>query len=91
MASQAGRRTLILPMDLGSPSQYEQSVFPLSRVQGQNTISQVDLVLEATLDEIFKIRQMVGNSENSQRLLQNAKAQYDQCVHIYTCSCHLTD
>jgi hypothetical protein len=67
-------------MDLGSPSQYEQSVFPLSRVQGQNTISQVDLVLEATLDEIFKIRQMVGNSENSQRLLQNAKAQYDQIM-----------
>ncbi|KAG2074005.1 hypothetical protein BDR04DRAFT_1140864 [Suillus decipiens] len=80
MAEQPTRRTLLLPMDLGSPAKYEQSVFPLSRVQGKSTINQVDLVLEATLDEIFKIRQMVGNTENSQRLIHNAKAQYDQIM-----------
>ncbi|KAG1735990.1 hypothetical protein EDB19DRAFT_1910427 [Suillus lakei] len=79
--SQPTRRTLVLPMDLGSPDQYEQFVFPLSRVQGKSSINdQVDLVLEATLDEIFKIRQMVGNAENSQRLIKNAKAQYDQLM-----------
>lgn len=80
MASQSTRRTLLFPINLGSPAQYEQSVFPLSRVQGKSTINQVDYVLEATLDEIFKIRQMVGNAENSQRLIHNAKAQYDELM-----------
>ncbi|KAG2338905.1 hypothetical protein BDR05DRAFT_968722 [Suillus weaverae] len=80
MAEQPTRRTLLLPMDLGSPAQYEQSVFPLSRVQGRSSIDQVDLFLEATLDEIFKIRQMAGDTENFQRLIYNAKKQYDELM-----------
>lgn len=67
-------------MNLGSPAQYEQSVFPLSRVRGKGPINQMDLVLEATLDEIFKIREMVGNPEASQRLVRNAKTQYDELM-----------
>jgi hypothetical protein len=67
-------------MDLGSPAQYEQSVFPISRVRKGSTIDKVDFVLEATLDEIFKIRQMVGNAENTKRLIDNAKTQYDELM-----------
>ncbi|KAG1868419.1 hypothetical protein F4604DRAFT_1927283 [Suillus subluteus] len=73
-------QTLLLPMDLGSPAQYEQSVFPLNRVQGKNAINQVDIFLEATLDEIFKICQMVGDAENFQWLICNAKLQYNDLL-----------
>jgi hypothetical protein len=91
MAKQPARQTLLLPMDLGSPARYDQSVFPLSRVQRKDTINQVDLYLEATLDETLKIRQMVEDAENFQQLIRNAKLQYDECVHTYTYSYHLTD
>jgi hypothetical protein len=91
MAEQPTRRSLLLPMDLGSPAQYEQSVFPISRVRKGSTIDKVDFVLEATLDEIFKIRQMVGNAENTKRLIDNAKTQYDECVRTHTHLYHLTD
>jgi hypothetical protein len=79
MSSNPGspRQTLLIPLNLGSPTQYDRSVFPLMKVKGKNSIHQVDIVLEATLDEIYKIRQMVGNEENFQRLIRNAKAQYD--------------
>lgn len=90
MAEQPTRRTLP-PMDLGSPAQYEQSMFPLSQVRGKNTIGQMDLFLEATLDEIFRIGRNEKNPENSQLLIKNAKTRYDECVRAYTYLCHLTD
>jgi hypothetical protein len=80
MAKQPARQTLLLPMDLGSPARYDQSVFPLSRVQRKDTINQVDLYLEATLDETLKIRQMVEDAENFQQLIRNAKLQYDDLL-----------
>ncbi|KAG1848166.1 hypothetical protein C8R48DRAFT_410877 [Suillus tomentosus] len=80
MAKQPTRRTLLFPMDLGSPAQYERSVFPLSRVRGKSRINQMDLYLEATLSEIFKMRDNIGNAENSKRLLRNAKKQYDDLM-----------
>ncbi|KAG1806100.1 uncharacterized protein BJ212DRAFT_790965 [Suillus subaureus] len=80
MAEQPKRRTLLFPIDLGSPAQYDQSVFPLSKVQGKDTISEVNLYLEATLDEIFKISQMAGNAEDFQELIYDAKTQYDELI-----------
>jgi len=47
------------------------------KVKAINPLNQVDIVLEATLDEIYKIHQMVGNEENVHRLIQSAKTQYD--------------
>ncbi|KAG2353298.1 hypothetical protein BDR07DRAFT_1615043 [Suillus spraguei] len=41
MAEQPTRRTLILPMDLGSPARYEQTIFPLSGVQVKGTVNQM--------------------------------------------------
>lgn len=82
MAGQSPRQTLLLPVNLGSPAQYEPSVFPLSRIRGTGTaIEQVDLFLEATLDEMYKLRQMAGDTGKLQALLHNAKTQYDECVH----------
>ncbi|KAG2367124.1 hypothetical protein BDR07DRAFT_1479490 [Suillus spraguei] len=79
MAEQRTRQTLLLSMDLGSLAQYEQSIFPLSRVQGKGTtVDQVDLYLQATLNEIFKIRIITRDSENFQDLIYNAKTQYDE-------------
>jgi len=71
------RQTLLIPLDLGSATQYARSVFPLMKVKAINPLNQVDIVLEATLDEIYKIHQMVGNEENVHRLIQSAKTQYD--------------
>lgn len=70
-------QTLLIPLDLGSATQYDRSVFPLMKVKAKTPLVKVDMVLEATLDEIYKIREMVGNEENFQRLIRNAKAQYD--------------
>ncbi|KAG1725265.1 uncharacterized protein EDB91DRAFT_1087182 [Suillus paluster] len=81
MASRPKRQTLLFPFKLGSPSQYDKNLFPLSRVpQGKISLNEVDFVLEATLDELVKIRKMVGDAEKSQRLIRNAKAQYDELM-----------
>ncbi|KAG2353301.1 hypothetical protein BDR07DRAFT_1433746 [Suillus spraguei] len=66
MAEQPTRRTLVLPMDLGSPAQYEQTIFPLSRVRGTGTANQM--------------HQMAGNAERYKDLIHNAKTQYDLLV-----------
>lgn len=64
-------------MDLGSPAQYEQSAFLLNQMRGKNTIGRTDLFLQATLDEIFRMRGMEKNQEDVKLLVKNAKAQYD--------------
>lgn len=80
MAEQPTRRTLILPMDLGSPARYEQTIFPLSGVQVKGTVNQVNLYLQATLDELFKMHQMAGDKEKFKDLFYNAKTQYDDLI-----------
>ncbi|KAG1901894.1 uncharacterized protein F5891DRAFT_1186917 [Suillus fuscotomentosus] len=80
MAKQPIRRTLLFPMDLGSLVQYQRSVFPISRVQRKGLIGEVDFFLESTLDEIFRMRNFVGNTKNFQLLIKNATTRYDDLM-----------
>lgn len=67
-----------MPIDLGSPTRYDRSTFPLMKIKGKNpALQEVDFVLEATLDEIFRMRDMAGNIDELQQLILDAKDEYD--------------
>lgn len=44
----------------------------------RDNLDQVDIVLEATLDELFKIRDMAGNLTELETIFANAKKEYDR-------------
>ncbi|KAG2364057.1 hypothetical protein BDR07DRAFT_1402614 [Suillus spraguei] len=78
MPSQQERQTLVIPVNLGSPARYDRSIFPLMKVKGKSpSLQEVDFVLEATLDEIFRMRAMAGNINELQQLILDAKDEYD--------------
>ncbi|KAG2039666.1 hypothetical protein BDR03DRAFT_1090333 [Suillus americanus] len=70
------RQTFFIPVNLGSPERYDRSIFPLMRVKSPS-LQEVDFVLEATLDEIFRMRNMAGNIDELQQLILDAKDEYD--------------
>lgn len=78
MSSEQERQTVLIPMNLGSPSQYDRSMFPLMKMKRSGSRDQVDIVLEATLDELFKIRDMAGNLLELETVFVSAKAEYDR-------------
>jgi hypothetical protein len=58
------------------------------RVKGKSpSLNEVDLVLQATMDELIKMRHMAGNSAEFKQLIHDAKLQYDLCVSLYTSTC----
>ncbi|OAX32060.1 hypothetical protein K503DRAFT_777036 [Rhizopogon vinicolor AM-OR11-026] len=78
MSSQQDSKTFLIPLNLGSPARYDRSIFPLMRVKGKgSSLNEVDLVLQATMDELIKMKHMVGNSAEFKQLIDNAKLQYD--------------
>ncbi|KAG2338907.1 hypothetical protein BDR05DRAFT_968725 [Suillus weaverae] len=77
MSSEKERQTILFPVNLGSPSQYDRSIFPLMKMKRMNSLDQVDIVLEATMDELFKIREMAGNSKQLENVYKSAKHEYD--------------
>lgn len=84
MPSEQERQTILIPLNLGSPSQYDRSIFPLMQMKRMNSLDQVDIVLEATMDELFKIREMAGNLKQLETVFVSAKQEYDKYV-LYTC------
>jgi len=83
----SSRQTLLFPIPLASPSQYERSVFPIKKLnlKDESPLNQVNYFLEATLDEMIKIRQMLGDEKTFRELMRNAKTQYDEYVYINSC------
>lgn len=78
MPSQQERQTYVIPVNLGPPTRYDQSIFPLMKLKGKSpSLQEVDFVLEATLDEIFRMRDMAGNINELQQLILDAKDEYD--------------
>ncbi|KAL4072108.1 hypothetical protein J3A83DRAFT_4239048 [Scleroderma citrinum] len=73
--SSSTRKTVTIPLPLGSASDYDRMMFPVLRVKGAK--EKGDLYLQATLDEIIKIKDMAKNRGGYDHLLQNAKSQYD--------------
>ncbi|KAG1885164.1 hypothetical protein F4604DRAFT_1918824 [Suillus subluteus] len=80
MPSEPDHRTLLIPVNLGTPAQYDRSIFPLMRLKDQSGLAQADLVLEATLDEVFKIREMASDKTQVQDLVAATKIAYDKLV-----------
>ncbi|KAG1738037.1 hypothetical protein EDB19DRAFT_1716022 [Suillus lakei] len=78
MSSEQERQTVLIPLNLGSPSQYDRSIFPLMRMKHRDILDQVNIVLEATLDELFKMRDMAGNLTELETVFVNAKEEYDR-------------
>ncbi|KAG1863838.1 hypothetical protein F4604DRAFT_1031970 [Suillus subluteus] len=70
-------QTVFIPIKLGKAARYDPSIFPFMRVKNNSAIGLVDLALECTLDEIFKIREMVTDKKNFQDLVADAKFSYD--------------
>lgn len=50
--------TVILPVDLGAASKYEEDTFPLAYYDAGKTITKGNLLLSATLDEMIKISEI---------------------------------
>jgi hypothetical protein len=78
MSSEQERQSIIIPLNLGSPSQYDPSIFPLLKMKRLSDLDRVDLALEATMDELFKIREMAGNPKQLDRVFVRAKEEYDK-------------
>ncbi|KAG1844320.1 hypothetical protein DFJ58DRAFT_731237 [Suillus subalutaceus] len=73
MSSEQERQTIVIPMNLGSPSQYDPSIFPLMKMKRIDNLDQVAIVIEATLDELFKIRDMAGNLTELESIFADTK------------------
>lgn len=71
-------QTIYIPISLGSKSQFDPSMFRLMKMKRSSTQDQVDVVLEATLDELFKIRDMAGNFTEVEAIFRNAKDEHDK-------------
>jgi hypothetical protein len=80
MPPEQERQTILIPMNLGSPSQYDRSIFPLMKIKKMGGLDQLDIVLEATMDELFKIREMAGNLQQLETLHRSAMNEYDKHV-----------
>ncbi|KAG2129473.1 hypothetical protein DEU56DRAFT_495392 [Suillus clintonianus] len=80
MPSEQNRRTLLIPANLGTAAQYDRSIFPVMRLKDSSTFGQINVVLEATLDEVFRIRDMAADKKQVEDLITEAKASYDVLV-----------
>ena len=71
-------QALILPLRLGTVSNFDRSSFPLLKAKGP--LKEGTFFLELTLDEILQIRKMSQGRNDYNRLFKNAKDQYDEYV-----------
>ncbi|OJA14389.1 hypothetical protein AZE42_11188 [Rhizopogon vesiculosus] len=78
MPPQSSRQRVVIPIDIGSPARYDPSIFPLMKVKGRSpSLHDVEFVLEATLDEIFRMRHLAGDRVKLRQLMVEAKDRYD--------------
>ncbi|KAL4073735.1 hypothetical protein J3A83DRAFT_4230980 [Scleroderma citrinum] len=71
-------KTVVIPLRLGPVSKVNRRLFSLFRMK--DAIRDGNLFLEATLDEIVQIRQMVEVRNEYDHLFENAKNQYDELM-----------
>ncbi|KAF8838517.1 hypothetical protein BDN67DRAFT_971440 [Paxillus ammoniavirescens] len=74
------RQTVILPVRLGPARGYDRAIFPLARFKGTGPLQEGDLLLEATMDEMYNIREMSKGLESGREVLQDTKAVYDDMI-----------
>lgn len=74
--------TVILPVNLGAASKYEEEVFPLAYHDAGSTITKGSLLLSATLDEMIKISEMGIDLNTDTRFQFNARIQYEALANV---------
>lgn len=74
--------TVILPINLGAASKYEEDIFPLAYYDAGNTITKGSLLLSSTLDEMIKIAEMGIDLNTDQRFHFNARIQYEASANV---------
>ncbi|KIJ18441.1 hypothetical protein PAXINDRAFT_167042 [Paxillus involutus ATCC 200175] len=72
------RQTVILPVRLGPARNYDRAIFPLARFKGTGLLQKGDLLLQATMDEMYNIREMSKGLDSSCTVLQGSKRRYDE-------------
>ena len=81
------RQAAVLPLRLGTVSNFDRSSFPLLKAKGP--LKEGTFFLELTLDEILQIREMSQGRNDYDRVFQNAKDRYDEYVgYLVYASCH---
>lgn len=70
------RKTILVPFDLGSASNYDPTIFPVFRAKGP--LEEGNMYLIATMNEMMKIRRMSKLGCDYKQLLEEIKAQYDE-------------
>ncbi|KAG9310554.1 hypothetical protein JVU11DRAFT_9104 [Chiua virens] len=79
--SPPGATTVILPIDLGSASKFEESYFPVAYHDAiDSAINKGSLLLSSTLDEIIKIKEMGVDLSSNPQFLRNTRLKYLEFV-----------
>ncbi|KIJ08470.1 hypothetical protein PAXINDRAFT_172903 [Paxillus involutus ATCC 200175] len=74
------RRTLIIPLDLGPASKYDPVVFPVSSYRGKGSLARGGFLLEATLDELLRMKAMAAALSQNDDFIITTKAKYDELI-----------
>jgi len=69
-------KTVLIPLDFGSASNYDPTIFPVFEANGP--LEKGNMYLIATLNELIKIREMSKSGCDYRQLLKGMKAQYDE-------------
>ncbi|KAF8546067.1 hypothetical protein OG21DRAFT_1528071 [Imleria badia] len=72
-----GSTTVIVPVNLGAASKYEDNIFPLAYHYAGDPIRKGSLLLTATLDEMIKIGEMGIDINTDRRFHFNARVEYE--------------
>ncbi|KAF9230235.1 hypothetical protein BU15DRAFT_69369 [Melanogaster broomeanus] len=74
------RRTVVIPIDLGPASKFDREIFPFSTYKGRDSLGRGDFLLEATLDELKKIKTMGTDLSRDQDFFTTTKTKYDELM-----------
>lgn len=73
---------MIVPLDLGAASKYEEDIFPRAYYNAGDPIKKGSILLSSTLDEMIKIAEMGIDLNTDKRFHFNARVEYEASVNI---------
>ena len=73
---------MIVPVNLGAASKYEEDIFPLSYHIAGNAISKGSFLLSATLEEMRKIAQIGVDLNTDKRFHYNTRVEYEKLANV---------
>ncbi|KAG6375649.1 hypothetical protein JVT61DRAFT_3218 [Boletus reticuloceps] len=72
--------TIVIPIALGDASNFDRTIFPLSSYRSRDSLGRVIYYLDATLEELLKMRRIGANPQQWQQLVNRTKRRYDQLM-----------